>query len=204
MIAMQYSFTLPADYDMGLIRHRIASKGHLLDTFPNLVFKAYLYADRADRVTAGFENLYAPFYVWRNSDGMNAFLASAGFVGLTRSFGWPSVQTWSVWQALGSGDVANAVTATRETLAVEPFSDLSALRSAEIERAGRDLSRAGALAAVAAYDPTAWSVVRFRLWEDEGPEPAAGRRRYRVGHVSRPGVDGLERAPLALDRPGPE
>lgn len=39
MIAMQYSFSLPADYDMSIIDRRIAEKGHLLDNFPNLKFK---------------------------------------------------------------------------------------------------------------------------------------------------------------------
>ena len=34
MIAMQYSFTLPADYDMTRIDERIESKGHLLNGFP--------------------------------------------------------------------------------------------------------------------------------------------------------------------------
>jgi hypothetical protein len=34
MHAMQYEITLPAGYDMGIIRHRVATKGALLDTFP--------------------------------------------------------------------------------------------------------------------------------------------------------------------------
>lgn len=191
MIAMQYSFTLPADYDMEVIRQRIATKGHLMDTFPGLVFKAYLHADRADSLIVRPENLYAPFYVWHNCDSMNAFLASEGFAGLARTFGWPVVRTWSVWQALGTGALGNAITATRETLAVEPFSDLPTLRAEETGRARDDVSRAGAVAAVAAYDPATWTVVRFRLWADEGPEPTAGQYKYRVGHVSRPGMNEL-------------
>ena len=47
MLAMQYSFTLPADYDMDIIRRRVASKGPLIDGLPGLGFKAYLYARRA-------------------------------------------------------------------------------------------------------------------------------------------------------------
>jgi hypothetical protein len=38
MLAMQYSFTLPADYDMAIIYNRIREKGHLLDDFPNVRF----------------------------------------------------------------------------------------------------------------------------------------------------------------------
>lgn len=192
MIAMQYSFTLPADYNMDVIRQRIATKGHLMDTFPGLVFKSYLYADQTDSLSAGPENLYAPFYVWHNSDSMNAFLASEDFAGLARTFGWPVVRTWSVWQALGSEALGNAVTATRQTIAIEPFSDLPALRTVETERARNDVLHTGAVAAVAAYDPTSWTVVRFRMWADEGPGAAARQCKCRVGHVSYPGIDELQ------------
>ena len=34
MYAMQYEITLPADYDMGIIRHRVATKGDLLTSSP--------------------------------------------------------------------------------------------------------------------------------------------------------------------------
>jgi Domain of unknown function (DUF4865) len=40
MIAMQYNFTLPADYDMSVIDRRIADKGPLLDGFPGFKFKS--------------------------------------------------------------------------------------------------------------------------------------------------------------------
>ena len=48
MIAMQYSLTLPADYDMAIIDRRIRDKGALLDGFPRLRFKAYLSARKQD------------------------------------------------------------------------------------------------------------------------------------------------------------
>ena len=55
MFAMQYSITLPADYDMAIIRHRVAAKGHLLDDFPSL--DAY-----AKRLIArpSFQRAFAP------------------------------------------------------------------------------------------------------------------------------------------------
>jgi hypothetical protein len=34
MIAMQYSFALPADYDMAIVDRRIAEKGHSSTIFP--------------------------------------------------------------------------------------------------------------------------------------------------------------------------
>ena len=93
MLAMQYSFTLPADYDMAIIRTRIATNGHKTDGFPGLVFKASLLAQRQDWDAAPRENIYAPFYLWEGNSGMNGFLGSAGFQGLASSFGWPSVRT---------------------------------------------------------------------------------------------------------------
>ncbi|WP_433257560.1 DUF4865 family protein [Streptosporangium sp. CA-135522] len=33
---MQYEITLPADYDMKIIRHRVATRGSAMDAFPGL------------------------------------------------------------------------------------------------------------------------------------------------------------------------
>ncbi|WP_426701844.1 DUF4865 family protein [Rhodanobacter sp. Col0626] len=188
MIAMQYGFTLPADYDMTIIRNRIAEKGHLLDDFPHLRFKAYLYADRHDTRLPGRENLYAPFYLWRDGEGMNEFLGGAGFAALTQSFGWPSIRTWSVWQAELAADLSAATCATRDIIALPPYSTLDACRRAEAAAAHDDMDR-GALAAVSAFEPTGWTLLRFRLWPKPRADFAHGdRQAYSVGHVSQPGA----------------
>jgi hypothetical protein len=44
MLAMQYNFTLPADFAMEVIRQRVIAKGPLVEGFPGLGFKAFLYA----------------------------------------------------------------------------------------------------------------------------------------------------------------
>jgi hypothetical protein len=186
MIAMQYSFTLPADYDMAIIRRRIAEKGHLLDDFPGLRFKAYLSADKNSQELPSRDNLYAPFYVWHDSEGMNAFLGGAGFAGVTQSFGRPSVRMWSVWQAEMAADLSKAVCATREIIAIPPYSALDEWRRAESDLARKDIAH-GALAAVSAFEPTDWTLVRFRLWNEARPELAQdGRQLYDVGHISQP------------------
>jgi hypothetical protein len=93
MHAMQYEITLPADYDMGIIRHRVATKGALLDTFPGLGLKAYGIRERgADDSPV---NQYSPFYVWQSLSGMNSFLWGNGFRGVIESFGRPAVQHWT-------------------------------------------------------------------------------------------------------------
>jgi hypothetical protein len=188
MIAMQYNFVLPADYDMNIIRQRIASKGHLFDGFPNLRFKAFLSADRSRPELPTQDNLYAPFYLWQNSEGMNAFLGSDAFAAATRAFGWPSIRTWSVWDASLPADLSKAVCATREITAIPPYTRLDELRRQESDAAQEQLSR-GALAVVTAFEPTQWTLVRFRLWGEPRADLAReGLQLYEVGHVSTPDV----------------
>lgn len=187
MIAMQYRFVLPADYDMAIIRRRIASKGHLLDGFPDLVFKAYLYAERGADALPGRDNLYAPFYLWQGSAGMNAFLGGSGFAALVQAFGRPSVRCWSVWQASLSEGLAQACWASRETVPIAPHAALDALRESEREQAQDAVDRDGALAAVSAFEPTCWSLLRFRLWREPPPDLTGDTRQlYAVGHLSLP------------------
>jgi len=182
MIAMQYSIVLPADYDMAVIRERIAAKGSLTDDFPGLLFKAFLHASRG---LHGAENLYAPFYLWEDAVGMNRFLAGPGFAALTQSFGWPAVKTWSVLHGECASRLREARYATRSTAAIVPHTDLSALSHAETDRARATIGSDGALASVAGYEPDGWSLVRFQLWREQRP-PAAGVQDYEVGHVSAP------------------
>jgi hypothetical protein len=187
MLAMQYGFTLPADYDMTVIRRRIADKGHLLDGFPGLAFKAYLYASRDDRELPSRDNLYAPFYLWRDVEGINAFLGGAGFAALARDFGRPAVRTWIPWHAERADDLRGAACATRELAAIPAHADLGTLHEVEAAAARQDRA-AGALAAIGAYDPTGWTLLRLRLWPSLRPGPAReDQQLYRVGHVSQTG-----------------
>lgn len=181
MIAMQYSYTLPADYDMAIIRQRIASKGPLLDGLPGLAFKAYLYADQDG------EHLYAPFYLWRDSDAMHDFLAGPAYAALTQAYGWPVVRSWTLWHQQTGADVKAARYATRGSAAIPPHASLEAWRRREREAAASAMDQ-GALASVVGVDTATWSVVRLQLWRDEPPAALAGEgvQRYRVGHLSAP------------------
>lgn len=183
MLAMQYSIPLPADYDMAIIRQRIATRGSSTDGFPGLAFKAYLHADKTGPET---DNLYAPFYLWDSSEGMNAFLGGPGFVALTQSFGWPAVKIWSIWRSHVSAGVSTATRATRETAPIPPHSDLAALWRAESEHLDDVVSQHGAVAVVVGYEPQTWSLVRFSLWPGEPQDAAADALHYEVGHLSLP------------------
>jgi len=96
MIAMQYKITLPADYPMDTIKERITSKGHLLNEFPGLVFKAFLYSEKSAQNYENPINSYAPFYVWKDHQSMIAFLKCDGFKALCEQFARPQVDVWFV------------------------------------------------------------------------------------------------------------
>lgn len=185
MITMQYSITLPADYDMGIVRQRIAERGHLTDDFPLLAFKAYLYADTNETYAAGREKRYAPFYLWHDVQGMNTFLGGAGFAGVVAAFGRPAVRTWSAWRAETVPDLSVATHASCETVPIPAHVALGDLRDSEIASAKADFDH-GALAAISAYDPAHWSVMRFRLWRDVVGTASEAADIYQVGHVSQP------------------
>jgi hypothetical protein len=188
MIAMQYSFVLPADYDMTVIDRRIRDKGPLLDGFPRLRFKAYLSARKHDNGFTSADNLYAPFYLWDQPEGLDAFLTSPGFAAVSRDFGWPMVRTWVVWHAELEPELGEARFATREIVPIRPHSDLASLRTDAVTDA-QTAVRCGALAAVAAFDPTGWTLVKFRLWRvlPEGQQQGAKDvQTYGVGHMSLP------------------
>ena len=184
-LAMQYAFTLPADYDMAIVERRIAEKGPALDGWPGLSAKAYLSARRDANQR---ENLYAPFYVWDDASAMSGFLTGRGFAGVSDAFGWPQVRVWIVWRAWLARDVEQAQFATREIAPIAPYAPLDALEAQENEAADAAIDR-GALAAVAGFEPTTWTRVRFRMWRDS-PERRDGLALYDVGHVSlgRPSV----------------
>ena len=190
MIAMQYSFTLPADYDMGIIRERISSRGHMTDQFPGLLFKAYLHASKAAGSGNFAENLYAPFYLWDNTAGMNNFLCGPGFAGLVQAFGRPIVKVWSPLHTEFTSDMKDARFATRQLSSIALQTDLAALREAEVAWSQQASQHEGCVAVVSAYDPHEWTLVRMQLWRDASAAHdagvMAGVQAYEVGHISIP------------------
>ncbi|MGA5817353.1 DUF4865 family protein [Kitasatospora sp. NPDC094028] len=185
MHAMQYEITLPADYDMDVIRKRVADKGHLLDAHPGLGLKAYLVRERGRDGSP--VNQYAPFYLWRTPEGMNGFLWGPGFRGLSADFGRPTVRHWlGAGVAHGTRTEAPA-TATRETVRLPESAD----PAEAVERALAELPAHPALhTAAVAVDPSRWELLRFALWHGPAPQDAPGIR-YQVLHLSSPELDRL-------------
>ena len=183
MYAMQYEITLPADYDMAVIRRRVQSKGPLLDGFAGLGLKAYLIRERGRDGSP--VNQYAPFYLWADTDGMGRFLwGGAGFHGIVESFGRPAVHHWTgVAHERGPEWAATPRAATRLTTAMAAHDDPASAVQRAIQTLQDTARLPGVHATALAVDPRHWELVHFTLWRDSSP-PAAGTR-YQVLHLSR-------------------
>lgn len=186
MLAMQYTITLPADYDMDIIRKRVETKGAALDAFPHLGFKAYLISEK-DKYGSR-ENSYAPFYVWQEPQGMHNFLCSEMFQGLVQSFGWPTIRTWSVLDAAIGAREVQAAWATRELVQIEPYTDLQELRIRELALQQETMQAPHIHSRAVAFDPYTWTLVRFTLQNrlDDVALQSQGIQCYEVLHLSAP------------------
>lgn len=185
MHLMQYEITLPADYDMGIIHHRVATRGSRTDDFPGLGLKAYLV--REIGVDRSPVNQYAPFYVWAKLEGMNQFVFGPGFEGIRADFGRPAVRTWhaiAVQDGASSDVVPMAASRTFES--VDPALPLMEHTEQIAGEAADAANQQGVVCVATGIDPTTWQCVTLTLWAAEVPEDALGDR-YAVLHVSQPG-----------------
>lgn len=192
MYAMQYEISVPADYDMGILRERVAKARTMLDDRQGLGLKAYLIRELADGSPV---NQYAPFYLWRDTEAMSRFLfAGAGFERIIRSFGRVPVRQWT-GVAHFSGATAEAPqSASRRTQQIPVYDDKLSTWIEEVAGEAEILAKREEAHTVAlAVDPTRWELVEFALWNGEvpGDVAAAATERYQVLHVSKPEADQL-------------
>lgn len=191
MYAMQYEITLPADYDMRIIRKRVKDFGHLLDDRAGLGLKAYVIRERG--VDGSPVNEYAPFYLWNDTGAMGEFLVGGGgFQGIVRDFGRPAVHHWT-GLAAEAGPARTAVPrAASRLLAPLPAGDEPAALVHDALTELREYARTpGVHTAALALDPRHWQLMRFTLWEHAVPATERAAERYEVLHLSSPGLSGL-------------
>nr|WTB29361.1 DUF4865 family protein [Streptomyces sp. NBC_00830] len=182
MHAMQYEITLPADFDMGIIRTRVATKGRLLDAFPGLGIKAYLVRERGAHSPV---NQYAPLYLWTAPEGMNTFLWGPGFQGIVDDFGRPEVQHWTgLSYAEGPASAALPRTATRHRAPIPASVAPADAVETALEESGTLAKTPGAVATALAVDPRHWELLHFTLWEHDAPEAPGDR--YELLHLCMP------------------
>ncbi|MYX99603.1 DUF4865 family protein [Streptomyces sp. SID486] len=188
MHAMQYELTLPADYDMDVIRARVARVKPLLEDWEGLGCKAYLVRERG--VHGSPVNQYAPFYLWNTAEGMNRFLWGGPFQRLVDDFGRPAVRQWT-GLAVAEGGGARPAFAVRRRQPVPEGVELTPLMEDAAATTERLAAQEGAVLAAAAVDAHRWELLHFSLWEQD--TPVADGDVFEVLHLSAPGRDRLPR-----------
>nr|WP_206438929.1 DUF4865 family protein [Streptomyces scabichelini] len=187
---MQYEITLPADYDMDILRGRVSRVGHLLDDWDGLGFKTYLMRERG--VDGSPVNQYAPFYLWNTVEGMNSFLWGGPFQGPVNDFGRPAVRQWTgLSYDTGVAVGSPAQVAVRRRQQVPEGVELSEVMAEAVREAGRLAALEGAVCAAAAVDPGRWELLHFSLWDHDAPKAPGDV--FRVLHMSAPEQDRLPR-----------
>ncbi|MEU0369041.1 DUF4865 family protein [Streptomyces sp. NPDC006283] len=182
MHAMQYEITLPADYDMGIIRKRVATRGHLLDDFPGLGLKAYLVRERGALSPV---NQYAPLYLWSTPEGMNSFLWGTGFQGIVDDFGRPEVQHWAgLAHHEGPSSSAAPRTAVRRRQRIPDGVPPGPLVEQAVAESRRLAALDGVVCTALAADPRHWELLYVTLWDRDSPQGVGDR--YQVLHLSQP------------------
>jgi Domain of unknown function (DUF4865) len=198
MYAKQYELPLPADYDMGIIRKRVAGALHVLDGRAGLGLKAYVIRERG--VDGSPVNEYAPFYLWNDTREMARFLVGgAGYERIIRSFGRAGVRHWTgIATFAGPARDTTPRTASRRltVLPTDPDPEdtglaLSGRIEREIEELGTLAQRGDVHTAALAVDPGTWQLVRFVLWEGAVPAGHDATERYEVLHLTAPDLAAL-------------
>jgi Domain of unknown function (DUF4865) len=192
VIVKQYAITLPADYDMGIIRKRVAAKGASFDTFPGLGLKVFLIREKG---RFGAEsNQYAPLYLWPAVESLWGFVAGEAFKGVTQSFGWVPIKHW-LGLAFAKNEACECErirSVTREDQLISAGTDLMELRAREVAEARRKAqSLAGLMASVVAINPDSWELVRFDYWSFGQSDLPPATYSYEVLHVSAPNFGAL-------------
>jgi hypothetical protein len=184
-LIMQYPITLPADYDMDVIRARVRTRGQVLDDRAGLICKAYCI--REVGVFGSPISQYAPFYLWGDATAAAEFLwHGAGFDGVVRDFGRPQVRTWvPEIRMLGPAPASSVTHAVLHTTAIPADADLVQVAerlAARIGKRGQDTHTHLALGGI---DPRTWQTVEFATLADLDQADAA-ETVYTVLHISQP------------------
>ena len=195
MIAMEYAFALPDDFDMAVIRRRVADKGRHFDTYPGLLRKAFLARDRRAG-PAGVGNSYATFYLWSSAKAAADFLGGPDFAAVCAAFGRPEVRLFA---PLG---IATGSVKAVPTTAVRSIASMAAEADLAVEIASQQASldalhgRPGFHSGILSLDSANWSILRFTIWATAAnakADSSGSDTSYEVLHLSTP----AQRIPLA-------
>lgn len=183
MLAMQYGFDFPDDFDLDTVRRRISEIGSRFDGLPGLHLKAFLVAAHAGAAP----NRYAPFYLWNDSGGMTAFLMSESFRAVVAKYGRPKVRSWSpVVHQDGPARGSTPTFATQQFIDLPPNTDLVALAAAERDATGVVAGESGLHSVFVGLDPYSWQLNRTALW-CRVPQGTTSARTFELRYLAKSG-----------------
>jgi len=156
MLAMQYSVRLPQDFDVEQVYQHVSMRSPLFEGHPGLRHKFYLY-DRE-------EHIYAPFYIWENSQVAQDFLLNNLFGGVIETFGRPRVRSWQVIEfeyGQSSEEPGFLCCSVDKVQSQQPLDKAMAREKQE----HRDtLDKPGLFAHMILLDPDRWEIGRLGFW----------------------------------------
>lgn len=153
MNAMQYTITLPNDYDMETIKERVRLNGNKTDGFEGLLLKAYLIMNTDNRKE------YAPFYLWNTHEGMNTFIFDGFYDNILKSFGWQHIHIAVPLHI----DLSKDILHTAYVLVIEH--DIT--RASHLVTPEFSLHNQAHLGKVLVYNPDKWKYVEFYFLENK-------------------------------------
>ena len=179
MITMQYRINLPNDYDMQIIKKRVEDNGNKTDGFLGLLFKCYLIQERN---VDSFENVYAPFYIWKDSHGMNQFLFGGYYDNIIKSFGWQNINIGVPLLIDLKNDYMDSKYVIEEKHHVTPQLSLLSFQEGCVSKpAQSDKEFSGQ---VCIYNPDKWEYSQFYFYKTR-PEGLCNNNSYQILHISR-------------------
>ena len=197
MIIAHYAHRLPADYDIGIIRNRAKSRGHLFDAIPELYFKAFLLRERG-RFGAN-QNEYSSLYLWRKDEGLRDFLVDGRTKSVTDSFGRPQIETRVVLDAhKGSSEQPRFLYKQEQDIPID--TDLTSAFADEIARNRESAKQAGVVASAVGVDVQNWKFTRVVLSEKEPTGRDQGTA-YQVLYLAKPLLAELPKVAATVPEP---
>lgn len=188
MIGMQYTFSLPDDYDMGSLRARIAERGPSFDRTDGLHQKAFLISEKGTH--GALENAYAPFYLWRYDDAMSEFLIGDQFRAVSQAFGRPEVKSWvPLYSASGKAKYELPTFATEQIIDIPPEIDWKSLRAQQYTLHRQWAEHPDHQSGFIGLDANSWTLIRFALWTRPQENLADNVEGFEVVYLAAPGLD---------------
>ena len=173
MIAMQYKISLPDNYDMNVIRQRVADNGHRTDGFQDLIFKAYLISEKRDSSKSC--NEYSPLYIWQNNDGMNKFIFDGYYDNILSSFGWQKINIGIPITCCLGKDFNLSKFALEIEHEITPMKQMKAINFS--------LEKDDCTSKVLIYNPDKWKYVEYYFYKEMPIEKTVGKI-YKILHLS--------------------